>query len=596
MAGGGGAAVLDVDRSVRGRRWRPRLKDERPALAIAQRHGLPDALARVLAARGVELSGVEGFLAPKIRDLLPDPSRLLDMDSATERIVAAIRKGERIGVFADYDVDGAASAALLVRFLSSLRQTPTVYVPDRLREGYGPTAEALLELADRGVSLVITVDCGTTSFEALDRAAGEGLDVIVVDHHMADGELPRAAAVVNPNRADETGPFGHLCAAGVAFLLIVSVNRALRNGGGHGQGIDEPDLSAWLDLVALATVADMAPLTGVNRALVRQGLRIMDGRRNLGLASLARATRLAGRFEAWHLGFLLGPRINAGGRVGDAGLGVRLLTATDEGEAAALAARLDLHNEERREIERGVAEAAFEQARRQMEDHAPPLLLVASEGWHPGVVGIVASRLKEAFDRPACVVSLEDGTGRGSGRSVRGVALGPAVLAAREAGLLVAGGGHEMAAGFTVRRERLGELRAFLSARIGEQAGTDGLAPEIGVDVVVTPAGVTTDLVDQLDRAGPFGPGNPRPRLALSSVRTVRPRVVGRDHVRCLLQPAEGGGGLNAVAFRSAGTPLGRLLADNAGEALHLAGYADLDTWKGERRAQLVIEDAAVAT
>lgn len=596
MAGGGGVAVLDVDRSVRGRRWRPRLADDRPALAIAQRHGLPDALARVLAARGVELSEVESFLAPKLRDLLPDPSHLLDMDSATERLLSAILKGERIGVFADYDVDGAASAAILVRFLSALGRTPAVYVPDRLREGYGPTAEALLEFGKTGASLVVTVDCGTTSHEALERAAGAGLDVIVVDHHVTDGKLPRAAAVVNPSRADETGPFGHLCAAGVTFLLVVSVNRALRNGGWYGQGRDEPDLAAWLDLVALATVADMVPLTGVNRALVRQGLRIMDGQRNLGLASLARAARLAGPIEAWHLGFLLGPRINAGGRVGDAGLGVRLLTTTDEDEASALAARLDLHNDERRKIELAVAETAFEQARSQMADHAPPLLLVASEGWHPGVVGIVASRLKEAFDRPACVVSLRDGTGRGSGRSVRGVALGPAVLAAREAGLLVAGGGHEMAAGFTVRQERLEDLRAFLAARVEEQTGADGPASEIGVDVVVTPTGVTADLVAQLDRAGPFGPGNPRPRLALPAVRTVRSRIVGRDHVRCLLQPAEGGGGLSAIAFRSAGTPLGRLLTDNAGAALHLAGHADIDLWKGERRAQLVIEDAAVAT
>ena len=595
MTGRNGPAVLNVERSVRGRRWRARLDDERAALAIVQEYGLPEILARVLAARGVAPSEVAGFLSPKLRDLLPDPSHLLDMDRAVERVVAAIVDGEQIGVFADYDVDGAASAALIVKFLSAIGRDTAVYVPDRLREGYGPNAPALLKLKAEGVSLVITVDCGTTSFEALGAASEAGLDVIVVDHHVSGERLPPATAVINPNRLDESSPVPQLCAAGVAFLLVVAVNRALREQWWYGEGHAEPDLMAWVDLVALATVADMAPLTGVNRALVRQGVAVMGRGRNPGLASLSRSARLDGKVEPWHLGFVLGPRINAGGRVGEAGLGVRLLTATDENEASAIAARLDRYNGERREIELAVTEAAIEQAKGQMESD-PLFLMVASEGWHPGVIGIVASRLRETFDRPACVVSLREGIGKGSGRSVRGVALGPAVVAARAAGLLIDGGGHEMAAGFTVREDRLDELHRFLAARAAEQLGDAGLSPEIGIDAVVTPGGVTTGLVDQLDAAGPFGPGNPRPRLALPAVRPAHARVVGRDHVRCFLQRAEGGERLKAVAFRAAGTALGKLLIDNAGAALHLAGHPDIDSWQGERQAQLLIEDGAVAT
>ena len=595
MTAAGEPAVLNVERSVRGRKWRARLDDERAALAIVQEYGLPEILARVLAARGVAPSEVAGFLSPKLRDLLPDPSHLLDMDRAVERVVAAIVDGEQIGVFADYDVDGAASAALIVNFLSAIGRTTRVYVPDRLREGYGPNAAALLKLKAEGVSLVITVDCGTTAFEALDQVSEAGLDVIVVDHHVSGERLPRATAVINPNRLDESSPVPQLCAAGVAFLLVVAVNRALREQWWYEEGHPEPDLMAWVDLVALATVADMAPLTGINRALVRQGIAVMSRGRNPGLVSLSRSAGLDGKVEPWHLGFVLGPRINAGGRVGDAGLGVRLLTATDESEASAIAARLDLYNGERREIELAVTEAAVEQARSQMESD-PLFLLVASEGWHPGVIGIVASRLKETFDRPACVVSLRDGIGKGSGRSVRGVALGSAVVAARAAGLLIDGGGHEMAAGFTVREDKLGELHRFLAARAAEQLGDAGLSPEIGIDAVVTPGGVTIELIEQLDAAGPFGPGNPRPRLALPAVRTAHAKVVGRDNVRCFLQRAEGGERLKAVAFRSAGTALGKILIDNAGAPLHLAGLPGIDSWQGNRQAQLVIEDAAVAT
>lgn len=586
------SAFLDIDTSLSGKRWRPRLADDRAALAIAQQLGLPEVLGRVLSARGVDVSEAEAFLAPRLRDLLPDPSHLLDMDRAVERILAAITGGERIGVFADYDVDGASSAALLTRFFSALGREVTVYVPDRLTEGYGPNAPALMKLKEAGVSLVITVDCGTTAFPALEAARDAGLDVIVVDHHVAEPHLPPAVAVVNPNRLDETSTVGHLCAAGVTFLLVVAVNRALRDAFWYGEGHGEPDLMQWLDLVALATVADVVPLTGVNRALVRQGLAVMATRGNPGLAALADVARLDEKPEAWHLGFLLGPRVNAGGRVGEAGLGVRLLTAGGRDEASGIAVRLDQYNTERREIETLVLEAAMAQAEAQADSDVP-LIVVAGAGWHPGVIGIVAGRIKESFNRPTCVVALQDGVGKGSGRSVRGVALGPAVIAAHQAGLLVNGGGHAMAAGFTVAEDRLGEFRSFLAEHIANQLGGARLAPEIGIDGTVSPEGATVELIELLDGAGPYGAGNPRPRFVLPAVTPVNAGIVGTDHVRCFLAAPEGGTRLKAIAFRAAGTPVGEALLNAHGSALHVAGHLAVDSWQGARRAQFVIEDAA---
>lgn len=587
-------AFLNIERSLGGKRWRPRLGDERAALAISQRHGLPDMLGRVLAARGIELDDVEAYLAPKLRDLLPDPSHLLDMDKAVERIVTAITAGETIGVFADYDVDGASSAALLVKFFSAIRREVQVYVPDRLKEGYGPNAPALMKLRDAGVSLVITVDCGTTAFAPLEEAAAAGLDVVVVDHHVAEPRLPEAVAVVNPNRLDETSPVGQLCAAGVTLLLVVAINRALRDAFWYGEGHGEPNLMEWLDLAALATVADVVPLTGVNRALVRQGLAVMNRRGNPGIAALADSARLDQAPEAWHLGFMLGPRVNAGGRVGEADLGVRLLTATDTGAAAALAERLEGYNAERRDIEAAVLEAAMTQAEAAAGDGAP-LIVVAAEGWHPGVIGIVAGRIKDAFNRPACVIALKDGIGKGSGRSVRGVDLGPAVIAAHQAGILLNGGGHAMAAGFTVEEHSLGDLRAFLAARIEDQLDGAALVPEIGIDGALSPEGATVDLIELLDDAGPYGAGNPRPRFVLPSVTPVRAGVVGTDHVRCFLSPPEGGTRLKAIAFRTAGTPVGEALLNAGGGALHVAGHLNIDTWQGNRNPQFVIEDVARA-
>ena len=519
-------AFLNVERSLGGNRWRLRLTDERSALAIAQHLGVPDVLGRVLAARGVRVEEAEAFLDPKLRDLLPDPSHLLDMDTAVERIVEAINGGEKIGVFADYDVDGACSASLLVRFFSALGRNLHVYVPDRIAEGYGPNTPALLKLKEQGVSLVITVDCGTTAFAPLSDAADAGLDVLVIDHHVAEPRLPDAVAIVNPNRLDETEPVGQLCAAGMVFMLIIAVNRALRDAFWYDEGHGEPNLINMLDLVALATVADVVPLTGVNRALVRQGLAVMSRRQNLGIAALADVSRLDQMPEAWHLGFMLGPRVNAGGRVGEAGLGVKLLTTTDVDEAAGIATRLDQYNSERREIEAAVLEAAMAQAEQQAEADAP-LIVAASEGWHPGVIGIVAGRIKEAFNRPACVVSFGNGLGKGSGRSVRGVDLGPAVIAAHQAGHLINGGGHAMAAGFTVAEERLIDFRRFLTEHIENQLEGTALSPDIGIDGALSPEGATVAFIVSLNEAGPFGASNPRPRFVLPSVAPVNARVVG---------------------------------------------------------------------
>lgn len=586
------SAFMHIERSLGGKCWRPRLTDERCALAIVQRLGVPDVLGRVLAARGVGPDDAEAFLDPKLRSLLPDPSHLLDMDKAVARILRAINAGEKIGVFADYDVDGACSASLLVRFFSAIGQQLNVYVPDRIKEGYGPNAIALRELKDQGVSLVITVDCGTTAFAPLKDAADAGLDVIVIDHHVAEPLLPEALAVVNPNRLDETSPLGQLCAAGMVFMLIIGINRALRNSLWYSEGHDEPKLMDFLDLVALATIADVVPLTGVNRAFVRQGMSIMARLNNPGISALKDVSGLDEKLEAWHLGFVFGPRVNAGGRVGEAGLGVRLLSTNDCNEAIGIATRLDRYNTERREIEASVLNSATLQAEQQAEN-GMPLILVAAEGWHPGVIGIVAGRLKETFNRPACVVSLNEGIGKGSGRSVQGVNLGPAVIAAQQAGLLINGGGHAMAAGFTVAEDRLGEFREFLITDIERQLAGSALTPELGIDGALSPEAATVDLIEALNEAGPFGSGNPRPRFVFPGVATVNTRVVGTDHVSCFIVAQESQRRLKAIAFRAAGTEVGDALLNARGGILHIAGHLNIDAWQGDRKPQLIIEDAA---
>jgi len=591
------AAFLGVERSLTGRRWAERLANERVAMAMAQRHGLPEAICRLLAARDVDLEGVPDFLEPTLRKFLPDPSHLKDMDVAIVRMVKAIQAGERIAVFGDYDVDGATSSALLLRFLRSVGANVGIYIPDRRREGYGPNTTALLKLKEEGAAVVVTVDCGVTAHEPLAEASRAGLDVIVVDHHQAEISLPSAIAVIDPNRLDEASPHKQLAAVGVSFLLAVGVNRALRELGWYSESRPEPDLRRWLDLVALGTVADVVPLTGVNRALVRQGLRVMAERGNAGLAALADIARLREPPGAYHLGFLLGPRVNAGGRVGQADLGARLLASDDPHEVGALALRLDEFNAERRAIERAVLDQAVEHIERTYgpeRQGLPAALLVESEGWHVGVIGIVASRLVERYGRPAFVIGMDGDIGKGSGRSVRGVDLGASVIAARQSGLLINGGGHAMAAGLTVARDQLAALAKFLDERLAPQLGAAPAIRELGIDAALTPGAATQDLVTMIERAGPFGAGNALPRFALTGVRVDYAQPVGEGHVRCTLVGQEKGR-VDAIAFRANQTPLGPALLDRAKPILHVAGALRLDRYNGRESVRLQIDDAASA-
>lgn len=597
MERGERAAFLGVERSLTGRRWAARLADERTALAIAQRHGLPDAVARLLAARDVDLDSVTEFLDPTLRRFLPDPLHLKDMDVAIARLVRAVRGGERIVVFGDYDVDGATSSALLLRFFRSIGGNIGVYIPDRRKEGYGPNAPALVKLKADGAAVVVTVDCGVTAFEPLAEARRVGLDTIVIDHHMAEITLPDAIAVVDPNRIDDASPHKQMAAVGVAFLLAVGVNRALREANWYGASRPEPDLRQWLDLVALGTVCDVVPLTGVNRALVRQGLKVMAERRNVGLAALADVARLKEVPGAYHLGFLLGPRVNAGGRVGQADLGARLLSSDDPHEVGALALRLDEFNAERRAIERDVLDQAISRVEGLYgpdRKGLPAALVIESDGWHVGVIGIVASRLVERYGRPAFVIGLDGDLGKGSGRSVRGVDLGAAVIAARQAGLLVNGGGHAMAAGLTVTREALPGLARFLDERIAPQLGAAPPVRELGIDAALAPAAATQELVGMIERVGPFGAGNALPRFVLKSVRVSYAQTVGEGHVRCTLVGAERGR-VDAIAFRANQSALGPALLDPARPVLHVAGALRIDRFGGRESVRLQIDDAAAA-
>ena len=590
-------AVLGVERSVSGRRWRSRLDDTRAADRLAQQLDLPELVGRVLAARGVTPETAADFLAPSLRTLLPDPSRLAGMDAAVARLARAVEGGETVVVFGDYDVDGATSTAVLLRYLRRVGCDARAYIPDRISEGYGPNAPALLKLREEGAAVVVTVDCGVSAFEPLARAAAAGLDVIVVDHHVAEPRLPEAVAVVNPNRLDDASGCGQLAAVGVAFLLVVGLNRALRAAGRFADRADggraEPDLKQLLDLVALGTICDMVPLTGVNRALAAQGLKVLAGRGNVGLAALADVARVDERPGAYHAAYILGPRVNAGGRVGKSDLGARLLATDDADEAAALALRLDAFNTERRAIEAAVEAAALAQVEDSVGDPGP-LTVAAGEGWHPGVVGIVASRLVERFRRPALVIAVADGIGRGSGRSVPGVDLGAAVIAARQAGLLVNGGGHPAAAGLTVAADGIAALDEFLAGRLADAVARHGLRPSLGIDGALAVGAATADLVAHLARVGPFGTGNAEPRFAMAGSRIVRADVVGERHVRCVLAD-DGGGRLNAIAFRSTGGPLGQALLEARGRPLHVAGHLRADTWRGRDRVQLLIDDAAPA-
>jgi len=580
---------LGVERSVTGRRWRARHSgDDRLALQLSQRLGVPELIGRLLAARQVDADAADRFLKPTLRDWLPDPSHFIDMERAADRLVRAIRGGELVAIFGDYDVDGATSSALLHRHLAAVGGRVRVYIPDRMAEGYGPNAPALRKLKAEGATVAVTVDCGTTAFDALSEAKAAGLDVLVIDHHTAEPSLPEAFAVVNPNRLDESSPHRTLAAVGVTFLLVVALNRALRKAGWFSTR-PEPDPLAWLDLVALGTVCDVVPLVGVNRALVAQGLKVLRRRGNAGLAALADVARMQTEPEAYHLGYLLGPRVNAGGRVGRSDLGARLLALDDAGEAKAIAVELDRFNAERQAIEAQVLEKAMARA---AELSDAPVLVVGSEGWHAGVIGIVASRLKDHFNRPVCVVSVEQGIGKGSGRSIHGAALGPAVIAARQAGLLINGGGHAMAAGFTVSADRLAELAQFLGEHMKAELSAIDPVQSLGFDGALAPGAATPELVEMVQSVGPFGAGNAEPRFALASAKVVKADVVGEKHVSCVLAGADGGR-VRGVAFRSLENGLGTALLQARGAALHIAGKLRLDTWNGRRQAQLHVEDAA---
>ena len=589
------AAYLGVTQSARGFIWRDRLPiaGQGLATAISQRYDLPDLLGRVLAARDVKLDDVPTVLDPTIKALMPDPSVLRDMNKAATRLADAITARTSIAVFGDYDVDGACSSALMHRFFAAHGLGCRVYIPDRLFEGYGPNPTAIETLIKDGAQLIVTVDCGTTSFEPLAHARKLGADVVVIDHHQADERLPDAQAVVNPNRQDDLSGLGQLCAAGVTFMVLVAVSRELRRRGYYTAERPAPDLLSLLDMVALATICDVVPLTGLNRAYVVKGLQVMRGRGNVGLTALFDAAGLSQAPTPYHLGFVLGPRINAGGRIGDSALGARLLAGDDDVEAARIAQLLDKLNKERKAIETEMLAQAMAEAEQMLEaDPQLPVLVLGSKEWHKGVVGLVASRLTERFRRPTCIISWDKGIGTASLRSVSGVDIGSAVRAAVTAGHLVKGGGHAMAAGLTIEEPQLQTLRAFLNDALASAALEARASASLDIDGALTASGVTDDLLQLIERAGPYGQGNPQPRFALPAHRVKFAKIVGDRHVRCSLEAGDGKR-LDAVAFRAADQPIGDVLLGAGGMPLHIAGTLKRDTWGGREKIELTIDDAA---
>ena len=577
------SAFLNVDCSLTNRRWiGPSNEVERLAVAMAQATKLPLPLCNTLVARGVAPQDAEAFLAPQLRDLLPDPLRMKDTGRAAARFLQAVKSRQRIAIFADYDVDGGSSAALLIVWLRAMGIAATLYIPDRIDEGYGPNVPAMAALG-AAHDLILCVDCGTLSHDPI---AAAGCDVIVLDHHLGGETLPPAYAVVNPNRQDEDGDLAHLCAAAVVFLMLVEANRQLRS-----QGVTGPDLMAMLDLVALATVADVAPLIGVNRALVRQGLKVMARRERVGLRALADIARMDQAPTAYALGFLLGPRVNAGGRIGQADLGARLLSTDSASEAAALAERLDVLNTERRAIEAAVREEALAQA--EARGTQGPLVWAAGEGWHPGVVGIVAARLKEATHRPAVVIGFDGVEGKGSARSVAGVDLGAAIQRIAAEGLLIKGGGHKMAAGLSLHRDKLEDAMARLSELLAKQGAGAGGREDLRIDCLLMPTAATPAFVEQLEAAGPFGTAAPAPRFVFTDT-AVTTRRVGSSHLKISFGDGMGAK-IDGIAFGAFDTPLGAALENAGHQRFHLAGRLELNTWGGRSKVQLRLEDAAKA-
>lgn len=589
-------AFLNVERSATGQRWVARLDQagENRALAMSQTHGLPELIARVLAGRGVPFENALEFLDPTLRRLMPEPYGLMDCEAAAERLARAVERREKVAIFGDYDVDGAASSALIHRFLTHFGVPCEIYIPDRIFEGYGPNPAAIGQLIDRGAGLIVTVDCGSTSHEALAVARARGVDVVVIDHHQVGENLPPALAVVNPNREDDLSGQGHLSAAGVVFLVLVAVQRILRAGGdARAAGFD---LLSMLDLVALSTVCDVVPLTGLNRAYVVKGLVAARHLGNAGLTALLRQAGIGGPVTPYHLGFLVGPRINAGGRIGDAALGSRLLTLSEPGEAERIARQLDELNRERQAMEAAMlAEAEAEAQAEYGTGEGASVILTAREGWHPGVVGLIASRLKDRFRRPAFATAFDpSGKGTGSGRSIAGFDLGRMVRAAVEEGILMKGGGHAMAAGLTVERGNLGRLRAFFEERAARTVRDLVAVETMKIDGALAASGATLALADLLEQAGPYGSGHPQPVFALPAHRLRDVRPVGTSHLRVALEGPDGGR-LDAMAFRAAEADLGLFLMKERGQAVHLAGTLSADSWQGSRRIQFRILDAAKA-
>ncbi|WP_375255900.1 single-stranded-DNA-specific exonuclease RecJ [Yoonia sp.] len=578
-------AFLHVTASATGRRWvGPTDEEDRLAEALAQDTGLHPALCHVLVRSGVSAQDAPAYLAPTLRELLPDPRSLRDMDKATARFLQAVERKERVAVFADYDVDGGSSAALLLTWLREMGGRATLYVPDRIDEGYGPNEAAMAGLA-QDHDLIICVDCGTLSHGPI--AAAKGADVIVLDHHLGGETLPDAVAIVNPNRQDESGALAHLCAAGVVFLMLVDANRALREAGHTG-----PDLIAMLDLVGLATVADVAPLIGVNRAFVRQGLSVMARRHRVGLTALADIAGLDQAPTSYHLGFLLGPRVNAGGRIGKANLGARLLSTDDRHEAESIAAKLDQLNTERREVEADVRDQAMVQAT--ARGLAGPLVWAAGEGWHPGVVGIVAARLKETTNRPAIVIGLDGDEGKGSGRSVTGIDLGAVIQRATAEGLLLKGGGHKMAAGLSLARDQLEPAMARIGALLAKQ-GADQIGPaDLKITGLLMPGAASIALVNQIEDAGPFGAGAPAPRFAFPDCQIHFAKQVGANHLKITFGDGLSGR-IDAISFGAMDGPIGPMLTGHNGARFHLVGRLEINTWQGRQSVQLRLEDAAPA-
>ena len=586
--------VLGVEASANGNAWRDRLTDDqnRAAMAIAQQTGVPDVVARIMAGRGVLAEEAGAFLEPSLKTLMPDPSRLIDMDRAAERVAGAVLSGQKIAIFGDYDVDGATSTALLVRYFRWLGLDPLFHIPDRIIEGYGPNGPAIEDLIERGAELLITVDCGSTSFEAFEMAWSCDLDIVVIDHHQVGETLPEVTALVNPNRQDDLSGQGHLAAVGVSFLFLVALSREIRR---RKADISSklPDLMNLLDLVALGTICDVVPLKGLNRAYVMRGLDVMHRRGNFGLAALADASRVSGPPTPYHLGFLLGPRINAGGRIGDAALGARLLTCVDRMEAGQIAERLNTLNAERQAMESVMLEEAGAQAVVALEERDPAVLLTGSDGWHPGIVGLIASRLKDAHRRPAFAIAYDEaGKGTGSGRSIPGVDLGRVVRKAVDEGLLERGGGHAMAAGLTVQRSKSGDLEAFFQQELAAEVEIAASRRDLKIDAALTATGASLDLYDLMEKAGPFGAGHSEPVFAFPAHRVSYADVVGNGHVRATIS-AGNGTKLKAISFKAADRPHGQMLLESRGRPLHVAGSLSLDTWQGAPKVQLRVLDVA---